>query len=43
MIVRILTEGQLRLPDTALEELNGLDDSLLGACQSMTRPRSRRR
>jgi len=34
MIVRILTEGQLRLPDTALEELNGLDDSLLGACQS---------
>jgi len=34
MIVRILTEGQLRLPDSALEELNALDDELLGACQA---------
>jgi hypothetical protein len=34
MIVRILTEGQLRLPDSAIDELNALDDKLLGACQS---------
>jgi len=34
MIVRILTEGQLRLPDSAIDELNALDDELLGACQS---------
>lgn len=33
MIVRILTEGQLRLPDSALDELNALDDAVLGACQ----------
>ena len=32
MIVRILTEGQLRLPDTALDELNHLDDTLLHTC-----------
>lgn len=34
MIVRILTEGQLRLPDSAMDELNALDDTVLGACQS---------
>jgi len=34
MIVRILTEGQLRLPDSALEELNGLDDTVLHTCQA---------
>jgi hypothetical protein len=34
MIVRILTEGQLRLPDTALAELNELDDVVLRSCQA---------
>jgi hypothetical protein len=34
MIVRILTEGQLRVPDSAMDELNALDDTVLGACQS---------
>jgi hypothetical protein len=32
MIVRILTEGQMRLPDSALDELNQLDDTVLHAC-----------
>jgi hypothetical protein len=34
MIVRILTEGQLRLPDDALAELNRLDDVVLNTCQA---------
>jgi hypothetical protein len=34
MIVRILTEGQLRLPDDALPELNRLDDVVLDTCQA---------
>jgi hypothetical protein len=32
VIVRILTEGQLRVPDSALEELNQLDDTVLHTC-----------
>jgi len=32
MIVRILTEGQLELPDGAVDELNRLDDALLDTC-----------
>jgi hypothetical protein len=32
MIVRILTEGQLRVPDTAIEELNTLDEKVLETC-----------
>jgi hypothetical protein len=34
MIVRILTEGQLRLPDDSLTELNKLDDIVLHTCQA---------
>jgi hypothetical protein len=34
MIVRILGEGQLDLPETALEELNRLDAGLQHACES---------
>jgi hypothetical protein len=34
MIVRILGEGQLDLPDSALDELNVLDDTLESACDS---------
>lgn len=33
MIVRILEEGQLELPATAIDELNGLDDDLLAAVE----------
>jgi hypothetical protein len=32
MIVRILGEGQLELPDSSLDELNVLDVALEGAC-----------
>ena len=34
MIVRILEEGQLELPDGAVDELNGLDDDLLVAVEN---------
>ncbi|GAA2055660.1 hypothetical protein GCM10009839_75520 [Catenulispora yoronensis] len=34
MIVRILTEGQLRVPDSAIEELNSLDEKVLETCQA---------
>jgi hypothetical protein len=34
MIVRILGEGQLELPETALDELNGLDATLQKACEA---------
>jgi hypothetical protein len=34
MIVRILGEGQLELPETALDELNGLDAELQKACEA---------
>jgi len=34
VIVRILTEGQLRVPDTALEELNQLDDTVFHTCKA---------
>ena len=32
MIVRISEEGQYRVPDSALDELNRLDDTLLHTC-----------
>ena len=34
MIVRILGEGQLEVPDGALDELNGLDSTLQEACDA---------
>jgi len=34
MIVRILGEGQLDVPDTALDELNQLDTELQKACEA---------
>ncbi|MDP8969382.1 MAG: hypothetical protein M3N52_02550 [Actinomycetota bacterium] len=34
MIVRILGEGQFDLPDTALDELNELDEALVSAVES---------
>lgn len=34
MIIRILGEGQLRLPDGAIERLNPLDDALEAAIES---------
>jgi hypothetical protein len=34
MIVRILGEGQLEVPDDALSELNGLDATLEQACSA---------
>ncbi|WP_194898398.1 PspA-associated protein PspAA [Catenulispora pinisilvae] len=33
MIVRILTEGQLKVPDSAIDELNALDTKVLETCQ----------
>jgi hypothetical protein len=32
MIVRILTEGQLRVPDDKMDELNTLDEKVLETC-----------
>ena len=34
MIVRILTEGQLEVPDSAMDELNDLDTKVLETCQA---------
>jgi hypothetical protein len=34
MIVRILGEGQLEVPETALDELNALDADLVTACEA---------
>jgi hypothetical protein len=34
VIVRILGEGQLTVPETALDELNGLDDAVQAACDA---------
>ena len=34
MIVRIMGEGQLRLPDDVMDELNSLDDALSAAVDS---------
>ncbi|MEY9890435.1 hypothetical protein ABIA35_008884 [Catenulispora sp. MAP12-49] len=34
MIVRILTEGQLEVPDSAIDELNELDTKVLDTCQA---------
>ena len=34
MIVRILTEGQLEVPDSSIEELNALDTKVLETCQA---------
>jgi PspA-Associated protein len=34
MIVRILTEGQLRVPDSSIDELNALDTQVLETCQA---------
>lgn len=34
MIVRILGEGQLDVPDAALDDLNALDDELQQACEA---------
>ena len=34
MIVRILTEGQLEVPDSAMDELNALDTKVLETCQA---------
>jgi hypothetical protein len=34
MIVRILTEGQLEVPDSAIDELNALDTKVLETCQA---------
>jgi len=34
MIVRILTEGQLEVPDSAIDELNDLDTKVLETCQA---------
>jgi hypothetical protein len=34
VIIRILGEGQREVPDSALDELNGLDAALLEACRS---------
>ncbi|MGH3796866.1 MAG: PspA-associated protein PspAA [Pseudonocardiaceae bacterium] len=34
MIVRILGEGQFDVPDTALDELNELDEALVSAVES---------
>ncbi|ACU70780.1 conserved hypothetical protein [Catenulispora acidiphila DSM 44928] len=34
MIVRILTEGQLEVPDDTIEELNALDTKVLETCQA---------
>ncbi len=36
MIVRILTEGQYRIPDSALDQLNKLDNQLVAAVSSGT-------
>jgi hypothetical protein len=33
MIVRILTEGQLEVPDSEIDELNELDNKVLQTCQ----------
>jgi hypothetical protein len=33
MIIRILGEGQREVPDSAIEELNGLDAALQQACE----------
>jgi hypothetical protein len=33
MIVRILTEGQLEVPDSEIDELNELDSKVLQTCQ----------
>lgn len=38
MIVRILTEGQFRIEQSALAELNELDDAVLTACKTEDRP-----
>ena len=40
MIVRILDEGQLLLPDSASAELNSLDATLERAVNAATSPRS---
>ncbi|MEY9858433.1 hypothetical protein ABH935_004048 [Catenulispora sp. GAS73] len=34
MIVRILTEGQLEVPDSSIDELNALDTKVLETCQA---------
>ncbi|MGH9041112.1 MAG: PspA-associated protein PspAA [Acidimicrobiia bacterium] len=34
MILRIMEEGQLEVPDGALDELNDLDDNLVNAIES---------
>jgi hypothetical protein len=34
VIVRILTEGQYRVPDEKIDELNALDNELVGICQA---------
>ena len=34
MIVRILTEGQLEVPDDVIDELNDLDTKVLETCQA---------
>jgi hypothetical protein len=34
MIVRILTGGQLEVPDSAMDELNDLDTKVLETCQA---------
>jgi hypothetical protein len=34
MIVRILTEGQLEVPDDRIDELNDLDTKVLETCQA---------
>lgn len=34
MIVRILEEGQLELPSSAVDELNALDDDLIAAVEA---------
>ncbi|WP_194920224.1 PspA-associated protein PspAA [Catenulispora rubra] len=34
MIVRILTEGQLEVPDSSIDELNDLDTKVLETCQA---------
>ena len=38
MIVRILTEGQLRVPDESIDELNALDDKVLQTCLAKDEP-----
>jgi hypothetical protein len=34
VIVRILGEGQLTVPDSALDRLNTLDDAVMAACEA---------